>query len=92
MDEIQAIAVARPDGQPPFYINQAGEAGAAFSFQQDTAVGEWIVNHNLGYRPAVEVLDALYNVITPGVLIQHSSVNQLRILVNPAIAGSVRCF
>lgn len=98
VDGLQAIAVARPDGNPPFYLTPGGEqqpgsggGGQAFVYQQSQPSGLWIVNHNLGYFPSVEVFDIAGNVITSGVSILNASVNQVRVVSNPAVNGSIRC-
>lgn len=66
-----------------------GASGAGFVHTQSSAATEWVVNHNLGFEPAVEVID------TGGLAgigdIVHFSVNQLRIYFAAATAGKARC-
>lgn len=66
-----------------------GASGAGFVFSQPTPATEWVINHNLGFRPAVEIIDAGGNEVDAEV--QHISVNQARVYFNAAIAGEARC-
>jgi len=63
--------------------------GSAYEHSQTAPVSEWIINHNLGYRPAIEILDAGGNEIDAQVL--HISLNQARIYFTLPAAGSARC-
>lgn len=62
-----------------------GGAGVSYSF---ASALQWTVNHNLGYRPAVEVMNGGGEEIEAEVL--HISVNQCRVTFNTPTAGSVR--
>ena len=48
----------------------------------------WVVNHNLGFRPAVEVRGNAGNVVSAGVT--HLTNDTTRIESNPPLAGSAR--
>ena len=48
----------------------------------------WVINHNLGFRPSVELLDSGNQEIEGSV--SHPSVNQTLILLNPATSGLAR--
>lgn len=65
-----------------------GPAGAAYVHQQAIASTTWTINHNLGYRPAVELLDSGSQEIDGE--IAHPSVNQTIVTLNPATAGIAR--
>ena len=66
-----------------------GPAGTgAFVYQQSTPATVWTINHNLGYRPSVELLDAGSQEIDGEVA--HPSVNQTVVTLNPASAGLAR--
>lgn len=69
----------------PYY-----EAGGvvAYVHNQATAASTWTINHNLGYRPSVEVLDSGSQEIDAE--IAHPSVNQTVVSLNPATAGLAR--
>ena len=68
----------------------AGPAGAGgFDHTQATPASEWVVNHNLGFRPSVEILNAGGSEVEAEVL--HMSVNQVRLYFTMALAGSARC-
>lgn len=90
-DSLRALAIARPDGNTPFYLHSASQTNIAFIFTQSSPSTEWVVNHNLGYKPIVEVLDTFGQIITYGVEIFNVSENQLRVISTPAVSGSIRC-
>jgi hypothetical protein len=48
----------------------------------------WTINHNLGYRPSVELLDSGSQEIDADV--SHPSVYQTVVTLNPATAGLAR--
>lgn len=65
-----------------------GGGSAGFDFTQASPAAVWTINHNLGFRPAVELASA------GGLLIfgqvQHTSVNQVVVTFNTAQAGTAR--
>ena len=65
-----------------------GEAGAGYNHQQTTASTTWTINHNLGFRPSVELLDSGSQEIEGEV--SHPSVNQTVVTLNLATAGLAR--
>jgi hypothetical protein len=65
-----------------------GDSGAAFEYLQAAPATVWTINHNLGYRPSVELLDAGSQEIDGEVA--HPSVNQTVVTLNPASAGLAR--
>ena len=66
-----------------------GPAGSgAYVFTQSTPSTTWTINHNLGFRPTVELLDAGSQEIDGEVA--HPSVNQTIVTLNPATAGLAR--
>jgi hypothetical protein len=99
----KTLTVIRPPAQPALsltsqktrltLINIAarGRDGVAqaFGHNQSSAAAEWIINHNLGYRPSV----TLYS--TGGAEIEgevvHISNNQARVYFATSVAGSARC-
>jgi hypothetical protein len=96
-----AIYYVRPDGSQTvteYVVDNAGVAsivgggGTAvvpFEFTQGSASAQWIVNHNLGRRPAA------VTVLNPGGLeviaeVVHSSLNQLIIaLATPSTGRAI---
>ena len=78
---VQVVEVIHPGPQGP-----AG--GVSYIHQQATPSSSWVINHNLGYRPAVELLDAGSQEIDGEVA--HPSVNQTVVTLNPATAGLAR--
>jgi hypothetical protein len=67
---------------------QGPAGGAAYQFEQVAPATVWTINHNLGYRPSVELLDAGSQEIDGEVA--HPSVNQTVVTLNPASAGLAR--
>lgn len=61
---------------------------AAYVHTQASASATWTVNHNLGFRPAVEVLDAGGQKVHVAVV--HTSVNQTVISANTPFTGTAR--
>jgi anthranilate/para-aminobenzoate synthase component II len=65
-----------------------GDAGAAYDFIQSSASSVWTINHNLGFKPGVDVYDSGSQQIQAEV--SHPSVNQTVILLTAPIAGFAR--
>jgi len=61
---------------------------SAYVHQQLTPAATWTINHGLGYRPSVELLDSGSQEIDAE--IAHPTVNQTVITLNPATAGLAR--
>lgn len=80
--KIGLVGPAGPQGPP-------GASGAGFVFTQASPATEWVINHNLGFRPSVEIIDTGGNEVDAQVL--HISVNQARVYFNTATAGEARC-
>jgi hypothetical protein len=64
------------------------EGGNAYVHTQSTPATTWTINHNLGFRPAVELLDSGSQEIDGA--ISHPTVNQTVITLSPATAGLAR--
>lgn len=71
-------------------VAQRGRDGVAeaYGHNQPSAAAEWIINHNLGYRPSVTLYSVGGAEIEGEVL--HISNNQARAYFAVAIAGSAR--
>ena len=67
---------------------QGPPGGAAFVYQQVSPATTWTINHNLGYKPSVELLDSGSQEIDGE--ISHPSDNQTVVTLNPASAGLAR--
>ena len=63
-------------------------AAGAYVYQQSTPATTWTINHGLGYRPSVELLDSGSQEIEGEV--SHPTVNQTVISLSPATAGLAR--
>jgi hypothetical protein len=65
-----------------------GGGTSAYVHQQLTPAGIWTINHNLGFRPSVELLDSGGQEIDGEV--SHPTVNQTVVALSPATAGLAR--
>lgn len=65
-----------------------GDVGAAYVHTQSTASTTWTINHNLGYKPGVDVYDSGSQQIQAEV--SHTSVNQTIILLTTPSSGFAR--
>ena len=65
-----------------------GGSGIAFTHSQVSAATLWTINHNLGFRPAVAILDSGGNEIEADVV--HTGPNQLVIHFAIPVAGVAR--
>ena len=68
-------------------VGPAG-SGAGYNHTQTAALSIWTINHNLGYKPSVQIF-------TTGGLemiaeIQHVSINQVTVTFNNAVTGTAR--
>ena len=71
-----------PEAGPP------GPAGVTYVHTQASAAATWTINHNLGFRPSVELLDSGSQEIDGD--IAHPTINQTIVTLNPATAGLAR--
>lgn len=83
---VVTVTTEGPQGPPG--SSGGGGGGAAYTFTQSTPSTTWTINHNLGFRPSVELLDAGSQEIDGQ--IAHPSVNQTVVTLNPATAGVAR--
>jgi hypothetical protein len=67
---------------------QGPGGGAAYVHTQASPATTWTINHNLGFRPSVELLDSGSQEIDGA--IAHPTVNQTVVTLNPATAGLAR--
>lgn len=65
-----------------------GGSGAAYVHTQASPATTWTINHNLGFRPSVELLDSGSQEIDGA--IAHPTTNQTVVTLNPATAGLAR--
>lgn len=65
-----------------------GDVGAGYTFTQSTSSATWTINHNLGYKPSVDIYDSGSQQIQTE--ISHPSVNQTVILLTTPTAGFAR--
>jgi hypothetical protein len=67
---------------------QGAVGAAAYVFTQSTPAATWTINHNLGLRPSVELLDSGSQEIEGEV--SHPSLNQTIVILSLATAGLAR--
>jgi hypothetical protein len=65
-----------------------GPSGSAYVHTQSSSSSTWTINHNLGFRPSVELLDSGSQEIDGD--IAHPTINQTVVTLNPATAGLAR--
>lgn len=90
---VEARPVAVLLSQPKLRVVTVGRQGLPGAsaqnnlFVQSTPSDEWIVNHNLGFRPKTEVLTVGGMVM--GAEVIHQSINQFRVYLKTPMAGQV---
>ena len=57
-----------------------------FTYEQGIASDTWVINHNLGKKPAIEIVDSADTIIT-GYKAQYSDLNTVTISFNGAFTG-----
>lgn len=78
---VQVVELLHPGPQGP-------ASTAAYVHMQPTPATVWTINHNLGFRPSVELFDSGSSEFIAEVA--HPTVNQVVVTVNPATAGFAR--
>lgn len=78
---------AGPSG-PPGPEGPPGLAASGLTFMQGTPDTTWVIDHNLGFKPAVEIIDQDGNEVDGEV--SHLNINQLRIYFVTPLAGLAR--
>lgn len=72
----------------PIYNISPGVGVPAYVHTQTTPSTSWVINHNLGFRPSVELLDSGSQEIDAEV--SHPSANQTVVTLKVATAGLAR--
>jgi hypothetical protein len=85
-DDSIEIVISPAEPGPP---GPPGPASASFEFAQADPLVEWVINHNLGFRPTVTTFDQGGNAVIAAV--RHVSPNQCRISFVLPTAGRARC-
>ena len=67
----------------------AVKASDLYTHQQASAASHWVVNHNLGYKPAITVVDTGDQEVEANIV--HTSTNQAQIYFSTPLAGFARC-
>jgi len=80
---VVTVATAGPQGPAG-----GGGGGTAYQFTQSSPSTTWTINHNLGYKPIVDVYDTGSQQIEA--LVTHPTVNQTLILLTTPVAGFAR--
>lgn len=66
-----------------------GPSSSSYVHAQSAASDTWVVNHNLGFMPSVELFNS-GSVVFEGSII-HTDVNQFTVYLSTAISGIARC-
>ncbi len=80
--EAQWLASLKGDTGPP------GESAPTFTYVQSVAAATWTINHNLGFKPTVELFDSGSQVVDAH--IAHPSNQQTIVQFTAPIAGFAR--
>ena len=65
-----------------------GPVGAGYDFNQTTPSSTWTINHNLGYKPSVDVYDSGSQEVDADV--SHPTANQTVIVFSVPLSGFAR--
>lgn len=79
---------ARPVGGSGGSGSSGGSGGVAYRHQQNSPATVWVINHNLGFWPAVSIVDTGGFEIEADV--RHMSANQVVIVFAIPLAGVAR--
>jgi hypothetical protein len=82
------LSLTRQDIVLEVHHLSGGGGSSGFDFTQASPLLVWTINHNLGYRPAVD-LASVGGLVIFG-QIQHVSTNQAVVTFNTAQAGTAR--
>jgi len=78
-------AYAGPQGPPGPQGPAGAPGGARYTHTQAVAAATWIINHNLGYHPLIEVFDTDGNLVEAAVT--QGSLNTVTVEHSTPIAG-----
>lgn len=90
-EESSTIVVEAPISSVVTIVEQGpqGPAGSgAYIHTQSSSSTTWTINHNMGFRPSVELLDSGSQEIDGE--ISHPTINQTIVRLNPASTGIAR--
>lgn len=76
-----------PAGPPGSGGGGGGGGGGTLTYTQSTPSSLWIVNHNLGFKPLVDVFNN--NDEEVAVKVSHTSANQFRVISETPFLGYV---
>jgi hypothetical protein len=85
---VVTVATVGPQGPQGPAGSGGGGGGTAYEFVQGSAATTWTINHNLGYKPIVDVYDTGSQQIEAAVT--HPTINQTLILLTAPAAGFAR--
>lgn len=86
VERVTPVDVSSPGVQGPKGNN--GSSGAGYTHQQSVPSDDWLINHNLGFRPSVDLFDSGGSEFDAEVI--HVSENTLRVRALVPVAGFAR--
>lgn len=86
---VAGLSVGQGPAGPGGPQGPRGDAGVRVEHQQDVAATEWVVNHNLGYKPSITVVSVGGLLMLAEVL--HTSLNQVRVYFDNPVTGTAIC-
>lgn len=93
LDDLSDVDVPTPSAGESLQYNGSSwvdvfAQGASYFHSQTTAAATWIINHNLGFKPTVELYDSGSHEIDADIV--HTSDNQVIVTLTAAITGFAR--
>ena len=80
-NQVVVVSAAGPQGPP-------GGAMSTYVHTQSTPSSQWTINHNLGFRPSVELFDSGGSEFDADIL--HVSNNQVMVYLTVPVSGFAR--
>lgn len=88
-ESITVLQVGQGPSGPKGDKGDTGQAGSIHEHYQTTASSTWVVNHNLGFRPAVTILSVGGAQMLAEVI--HASLNQVLVYFDEPMTGLAVC-
>lgn len=76
-------------GTWPAGVSLTSGGGATYVHTQASASSTWTINHNLGFKPSIELIDAGGSEFSADIV--HSTVNTAIVSLTASISGIARC-
>lgn len=88
-ETVTMLQVGQGPSGPKGDKGDTGQAGSTHEHHQTVAAANWVVNHNLGFRPAVTILSVGGAQMLAEVI--HASLNQVLVYFDEPMTGLAVC-